>query len=80
MPEWRMGVGGGSRVGGEVGGEDGRWPPPPCQGGMLFWGDEMVLHAQQMGESAILGGWYDAAEVVSSGNATEVLCYGTAVA
>ncbi len=41
--------------------------------------DEMVHHAQQMGANAILGVRYDAAEVVSSGNATEVLCYGTAV-
>lgn len=41
--------------------------------------DEMVLHAQQMGANAILGVHYDAAEVVSKGSATEVLCYGTAV-
>jgi uncharacterized protein YbjQ (UPF0145 family) len=41
--------------------------------------DEMVAHAQRLGANAIVGVRYDAAEVVSSGNATEVLCYGTAV-
>ena len=41
--------------------------------------DEMVLHAQRLGANAIVGARYDAAEVVSKGSATEVLCYGTAV-
>lgn len=41
--------------------------------------DEMVVHARQLGANAIVGVHYDAAEVVSSGSATEVLCYGTAV-
>ena len=41
--------------------------------------DEMVIHAAQLGANAIVGVHYDAAEVVSSGSATEVLCYGTAV-
>jgi uncharacterized protein YbjQ (UPF0145 family) len=41
--------------------------------------DEMVSHAAQLGANAIVGVHYDAAEVVSSGSATEVLCYGTAV-
>lgn len=41
--------------------------------------NEMVEHARQLGANAIVGVQYDAAEVVSSGNATEVLCYGTAV-
>jgi uncharacterized protein YbjQ (UPF0145 family) len=41
--------------------------------------DEMVSHAAQLGANAIVGVQYDAAEVVSSGSATEVLCYGTAV-
>jgi uncharacterized protein YbjQ (UPF0145 family) len=41
--------------------------------------DEMVVHAKQLGANAIVGVHYDAAEVVSSGSATEVLCYGTAV-
>jgi uncharacterized protein YbjQ (UPF0145 family) len=41
--------------------------------------DEMVLHATQLGANAIVGARYDAAEVVSRGSATEVLCYGTAV-
>ena len=41
--------------------------------------DEMVVHAVQLGANAIVGVHYDAAEVVSSGSATEVLCYGTAV-
>jgi uncharacterized protein YbjQ (UPF0145 family) len=41
--------------------------------------DSMLLHAQQVGANAIVGVRYDAAEVVSQGSATEVLCYGTAV-
>ena len=41
--------------------------------------DEMVSHAALLGANAIVGVHYDAAEVVSSGSATEVLCYGTAV-
>jgi uncharacterized protein YbjQ (UPF0145 family) len=39
----------------------------------------MVEHARQLGANAIVGVRYDAAEVVSTGSATEVLCYGTAV-
>jgi len=41
--------------------------------------DSMLQHAQQVGANAIVGVRYDAAEVVSQGSATEVLCYGTAV-
>ena len=41
--------------------------------------DQMVQHAKELGANAIVGVHYDAAEVVSTGNATEVLCYGTAV-
>jgi uncharacterized protein YbjQ (UPF0145 family) len=41
--------------------------------------DEMVAHATALGANAIVGMRYDAAEVVSKGSATEVLCYGTAV-
>ena len=41
--------------------------------------DEMVAHAMRLGANAIVGVHYDAAEVVSTGSATEVLCYGTAV-
>jgi uncharacterized protein YbjQ (UPF0145 family) len=41
--------------------------------------DLMLRHAQEMGANAIVGLHYDASEVVSSGSATEVLCYGTAV-
>jgi len=41
--------------------------------------DEMVNHALALGANAIVGVGYDAAEVVSRGSATEVLCYGTAV-
>jgi uncharacterized protein YbjQ (UPF0145 family) len=41
--------------------------------------DEMVDHARRVGANAIVGVHYDAAEVVSKGSATEVLCYGTAV-
>jgi uncharacterized protein YbjQ (UPF0145 family) len=39
----------------------------------------MIAHALQMGANAVVGVRYDAAEVVSRGSATEVLCYGTAV-
>ena len=41
--------------------------------------DEMIEHAEDVGANAIVGVRYDAAEVVSKGSATEVLCYGTAV-
>lgn len=41
--------------------------------------DLMVEHARQIGANAIVGMHYDAAEVASRNNATEVLCYGTAV-
>jgi len=41
--------------------------------------DSMVAHALQLGANAIVGVRYDASEVVSSGSASEVLCYGTAV-
>src|SRR4051812_17282834 len=36
----------------------------------------MVAHAAEVGANAIVGVRYDAAEVVSRGSATEVLCYG----
>lgn len=41
--------------------------------------DRCIEHAQEIGANAIVGLRYDASEVVSSGSATEVLCYGTAV-
>ena len=41
--------------------------------------ESMIQHAQQVGANAVVGVRYDAAEVVSKGSATEVLCYGTAV-
>ncbi len=41
--------------------------------------DLMLEHANEVGANAIVGMCYDAAEVVSKGSATEVLCYGTAV-
>lgn len=41
--------------------------------------EQMIFHAQQLGANAVVGMRYDAAEVVSTGSATEVLCYGTAV-
>ena len=41
--------------------------------------DRMIKHAQEVGANSIVGLHYDASEVVSSGSATEVLCYGTAV-
>ncbi len=40
---------------------------------------QMVEHAEGMGANGVVGVRYDAAEVVSKGSATEVLCYGTAV-
>ncbi len=40
--------------------------------------DSMLKHATHLGANAIVGVRYDASEVVNS--ATEVLCYGTAVA
>jgi uncharacterized protein YbjQ (UPF0145 family) len=39
----------------------------------------MIRHAESVGANAVVGVRYDAAEVVSRGSATEVLCYGTAV-
>jgi uncharacterized protein YbjQ (UPF0145 family) len=41
--------------------------------------DQMIAHARALGANAVVGMRYDAAEVVSKGSATEVLCYGTAV-
>lgn len=41
--------------------------------------DLMMTHAAEVGANAVVGMRYDAAEVVSRGSATEVLCYGTAV-
>lgn len=42
--------------------------------------EEMVAHAQQLGANAIVGVRYDGSDVSSNNvNATEVLCYGTAV-
>ncbi len=41
--------------------------------------DLLVEHARAVGANAVVGLRYDAAEVVSKGSATEVLCYGTAV-
>ena len=41
--------------------------------------DQMLAHAKEAGANAVVGMKYDAAEVVSKGSATEVLCYGTAV-
>lgn len=41
--------------------------------------DLMLQHAEAVGANAIVGVRYDASEVVSTGSATEVLCYGTAV-
>lgn len=38
---------------------------------------DLIEHARAMGANAIIGMRYDASEVVT--NATEVLCYGTAV-
>ena len=41
---------------------------------------EMVRHAEQLGANAIVGARYDGSDVSSGNvNATEVLCYGTAV-
>jgi uncharacterized protein YbjQ (UPF0145 family) len=41
--------------------------------------DLLLQHASEVGANAVVGMRYDASEVVSSGSATEVLCYGTAV-
>src|SRR5437763_8509837 len=41
--------------------------------------DLLIEHARAIGANAVVGLRYDAAEVVSKGSATEVLCYGTAV-
>jgi uncharacterized protein YbjQ (UPF0145 family) len=50
-----------------------------CEQARLQAYEQMVVHAQDVGANAIVGTRYDAAEVVSKGSATEVLCYGTAV-
>jgi len=41
--------------------------------------DLMIDHAVALGANAVLGLRYDASEVASRANATEVFCYGTAV-
>jgi uncharacterized protein YbjQ (UPF0145 family) len=40
----------------------------------------MIQHARELGANAVVGLHYDASEVVGKESATEVLCYGTAVA
>ena len=50
-----------------------------CEQARLTAYESMIEHAQQVGANAVAGVRYDAAEVVSKGSATEVLCYGTAV-
>jgi len=50
-----------------------------CEQARIQAFDQMVLHAQEMGANAIVGMRYDASEVGSKVNGTEVLCYGTAV-
>src|SRR5438874_7697888 len=40
----------------------------------------MIEHARQVAANAVLGVASDASEVASTASATEVLCYGTAVA
>lgn len=39
----------------------------------------MIDHAVALGANAVVGLRYDASEIASRSNATEVLCYGTAV-
>ncbi len=39
----------------------------------------LLQHALDLGANAVVGLRYDASEVASRANATEVLCYGTAV-
>jgi len=41
--------------------------------------DLMIDHAVALGANAVVGLRFDASEVASKSNATEVLCYGTAV-
>ncbi len=41
--------------------------------------DLFLEHAREVGANAVVGMRFDASEVVSTGSATEVLCYGTAV-
>ena len=41
--------------------------------------DLLIQHAQEVGGNAVVGLHYDANEIDSKSNATEVLCYGTAV-
>jgi len=42
--------------------------------------ERLVAHARELGANAVVGLHYDASEVgATTGSATEVLCYGTAV-
>jgi uncharacterized protein YbjQ (UPF0145 family) len=41
--------------------------------------DLLIQHAEELGGNAVVGLRYDANEIDSKTNATEVLCYGTAV-
>ena len=50
-----------------------------CEQGRQHAYDQMVLHASQLGASAIIGVRYDASDLGANLSATEVLCYGTAV-
>lgn len=50
-----------------------------CEQARLQAFDMLIQHAQELGANAIIGVRYDSSEVASAANATEVLCYGTAV-
>lgn len=75
-PTIRQGISGNLKplVGGRIGAYTER-----CERARQQAFDLFVEHAQDLDANAIVGLRYDAAEVVSKGSATEVLCYGTAV-
>lgn len=51
-----------------------------CEQGRQHAYELMVAHAQELGANAIVGIRYDASDLGTGMAATEVLCYGTAVA
>jgi uncharacterized protein YbjQ (UPF0145 family) len=50
-----------------------------CEQARLHAFDMLLQHARELGANAIVGLRYDSSDVGHNTNATEVLCYGTAV-
>lgn len=61
-----------------IGGNIGAWTEM-CEQARQQAYDQMIAHARRLGANAVLAVRYDAAEIGGTSQASEVLCYGTAV-